>query len=326
MIQQLSKKPLDICNLIALKDEDMTTADVPIVPSADNTSIPKFGSLNSSSSSKVRLICGRDITSTIRKQIVILNQEGFTGYQIAKKLNMKSESVYSILKRLKEKGVDAAVNPKGQRHSVETVKSVIELYEKGLKPGAIGEFLNLKPSSVSNMLSTLRLRGANYLLEARQQFHSPELKSKVIELFEKGHSRAQISEITKIPLVTIHTLLRKYEALGLDSATSSNRISPEMIDKIAYYRSVKFTYKKIGEVLGITERQVKDLTYKHKLLSRTRKNSPEAKQLQPQVQKIEAFCQKEDSAIFLDYNDDELEAAFILSGNTTQAQRETSML
>jgi transposase-like protein len=169
------------------------------------------------------------------------------------------------LNRFKNKGLEAAVSPRGGQHSIETVNQVIQMHRHGIRPTAIGKLLKLKTSSISNMISTLNQRGEDCLLETRQKFHSVEIKNQVITLFKLGRPRSEISEITKVPLVSIHNLIRKFEIHGVEVATSSNRISPEILNTIASYRARRETFKTIGAKLGFTERQIKGLVYKYKL-------------------------------------------------------------
>lgn len=97
-------------------------------------------------------------SSQFRLQIVLLAETGMSPIAIAQKLGMPENSVYSILKRLKERGVEAAIGATKGKTSA-TKKEKKELFESHMLPDkivAMSKSLDMTEECISFILQRFK--------------------------------------------------------------------------------------------------------------------------------------------------------------------------
>jgi transposase len=260
-----SVNKISIINLVCGEAEDRTSPSIqtPLWQDKSSPTSPTAPFLKPGLS--MVTTTGREITSSVRAQIVSMNQAGMTGYQIAKELKMVRQTVYTVLKRYKEKGAEEAINPKGRRHSIDVVTSLIALHEEGYHSQQISDILEITHATVKNMLFTLRSRGKEALLNPRQTYHSIEKKREVVALYQSGQTPKQISEFTKMPLITVHFIIKKFRVEGVEAAVATNRLPPEFIQNVIQYRQECYTSKQIAKLMGSSERNINGIVQKYSI-------------------------------------------------------------
>ena len=205
------------------------------------------------------------------KKIVELWNSGLSRAEISNQLGISKSTIDKTLSKAREQGLTIRDGIK-ERHikSEEIAEKIVELWNSGLSIDEISNRLEIKKTTVYRKLYTAKKQG----LEVRDEKISRQIKieerfKKIIELWNLGLSRTEISNQLRISKAIIDNTLSKARKQGLKirdgiKCSISHIESEEISKKIIELWNSGSSKTDISKQFGIKESTVYQILYRAK--------------------------------------------------------------